>query len=152
MLTSVTTHRPMDEPDWRAVRQGPGRRTTRALLGCLATCDVGIGAYAAVAPHAFYRNVVGVDLLGPYNQHLVGDAGGLYLGFALLFAWAALRPGRELVRAACVGFLLTEVIHLAYHLAHLERFSFDQAVLQTMAVAPLLALPVAVLGQTRRTT
>jgi hypothetical protein len=44
---------------------------------------------AAFAPHAFYRNVVGVDLLGPYSQHLLGDIGGFYLGFSVLFACAA---------------------------------------------------------------
>jgi len=66
-----------------------------------------------VSPSAFYRNVVGVDLLGPYNQHLTSDVGGLYLGFALVFTWAALRPGRELARAACAGFTVTQAIHFA---------------------------------------
>lgn len=122
------------------------RRNARLLLGALAAYSAGIGAYAALMPHDFYRHVVGVDLLGPYNQHLVDDVGGLYLGFAVMFAWAALRAGRELATAACVAFTLAQTIHLAYHLAHLQPFTVEQAVEQTIGLIPLLLLPLAVLG------
>lgn len=126
------------------------RRGLRVLLGCVAAYLAGIGTYGALAPHAFYRNVVGVDLLGPYNEHLVSDVGGLYLGFALVFAWAALRPGRELVRAACAALTLTQAIHFAYHLAHLQPFVFVQAAEQTAGLIPLLLLPIGALVLTRR--
>ena len=58
-----------------------------------------IGLTAAFAPHAFYDDFPfvthWVNLLPPYNEHLVTDVGGLYLGFAVLFGWAAwkLRAG-----------------------------------------------------------
>ena len=75
------------------------RWSLRALAAiCLAT-----GAFAELAPHAFYRHVVGVDMLGPYNEHLLTDVGGFYLGFALLFAWGARRPSPELAQAADPG-------------------------------------------------
>src|SRR5690606_28639992 len=58
-------------------------------LAGLAVLSLLIGLYGLVSPHGFYRNVIGVDLLGPYNQHLLTDVGGFYLGFAVVFAWAA---------------------------------------------------------------
>lgn len=126
------------------------RRGLRLLLAALTAYAGGIGAYAVLTPHAFYRNVVGVDLLGPYNEHLVSDVGGLYLGFALLFARATATLGRELTRTVCVAFTLTQAIHLAYHLAHLQPFTFDQAAEQTAGLLPLLLLPMAVLIVIRR--
>ncbi len=50
--------------------------------------DAATGALAAVAPHVFYRHVLGVDLLGPYNQHLIKRCRWL-----LPRLWSALRLG-----------------------------------------------------------
>jgi hypothetical protein len=61
----------------------------RSLLATIAAVDLVVGLYATIAPHPFYNNVLGVDPLGPYDEHLMTDVGGLYLGFAVLFAWAA---------------------------------------------------------------
>ncbi len=121
------------------------RRVLRGLLAVLAAYSMGIGGYAVLTPHAFYSNVVGVDLLGPYNQHLTSDVGGLYLGFALLFAWATVTLGRELSRATAAAFTLTQTLHLGYHLAHLGPFTVAQASEEIAGLFPLLALPIAVL-------
>src|SRR5882757_2805799 len=65
----------------------------RAALGFLAAAAILIGVTAAFAPRTFYDDFPfvthWVELLPPYNEHLVTDVGGLYLGFAVLFAWAA---------------------------------------------------------------
>jgi hypothetical protein len=114
----------------------------RPLLWSLAALDTAVGAFATVAPHAFYRNVLGVDMLGPYNQHLLSDVGGFYLGFGLLFAWAAWTRGRQLVRAACVAATLTGVLHFGYHAAHLEHFSTGTAAAQTAGLTFAVALPL----------
>jgi hypothetical protein len=119
-------------------------RVLGGLLTVLAAYAGVIGGYAVLAPHAFYVNAVGVDLLGPYNQHLATDVGGLYLGFALLFAWAAITLGPELGRAAAAAFALVQAIHLGYHLAHLEPFTVARGVEEIAALLPLLALPVLV--------
>ena len=119
-------------------------RLLRGLLTALAAYAGAIGAYAVLAPHAFYVNVVGVDLLGRYNQHLTTDVGGLYLGFAMLFAWGAVTLGRELGRAAAAAFTLVQAIHLGYHLTHLEPFTVATGVEEIAALLPLLALPVLV--------
>ena len=59
------------------------------------------------------------------------DVGAFYLAFALLFAWAAWRPSRELVVPVCSAFALFSAIHLAWHSAHLEGFATVDAVLET---------------------
>jgi hypothetical protein len=123
--------------------------TVRRCLIALAVICTLVGAFAAAAPHAFYRHVIGIDMLGPYNQHLLTDVGGFYLGFALLFAWAARRPTTELTRAACAAFALVQALHFAYHAAHLDGFSAGEAIQQTVALAVLLVLPVGTLVVSR---
>lgn len=112
--------------------------------------DALIGVSAAFAPHAFYRHVLGVDLLGPYDAHLVTDVGGLYLGLAVAVAWAAwtLRP--ELIAGVCAGALLTQVLHFVFHATHLKAFSTPQAVVQAVLLAVQLLLPAVALGLNAR--
>src|SRR5262249_13193394 len=95
------------------------------------------------APHGFYRHVVGVDALGPYNQHLLSDVGELYLGFAVLFVWAARSLSITLVRASCAAFAVTELMHFLYHATHLAHFDVRSATAQTSGLVLLLALPAA---------
>ena len=81
--------------DVRAVAGATMRSPTvaRAALWITAASAAGVGAVAAFAPRTFYDDFpyVGhwVDRLPPYNEHLVTDVGALYLGFALVLAWAA---------------------------------------------------------------
>src|SRR4249920_2889981 len=90
--------------------------TARAALGFLFIAALAIGLTAAVLPRTFYDDfpfvASWVELLPPYNEHLVTDVGGLYLGFAVLFAWAAWTLERTLVQAVCVARLLSAAIHL----------------------------------------
>lgn len=106
-----------------------------------------IGLTATLAPRAFYDDFPflrhWVDLLPPYNEHLVTDVGGLYLGFALLLGWAAWALDRTLVRAVAVAWLLTATIHLVFHATHLEGFSGGDAIGEIASLA-LLLLPAAV--------
>jgi Domain of unknown function (DUF4345) len=123
--------------------RSPGSaRTALAFTGlyCLY-----IGALAAFAPRAFYDDFPffahWVSLLPPYNEHLVTDVGGLYLGFAVVFGWAAWRPEPNPARAASTGFLLVVVIHLAFHASHLEGFETADAVAEVASLASLLIPP-----------
>ena len=122
-------------------------RLTRAALALLCLYSLSIGAIAAFAPHTFYEDfpfvASWVEMLPPYNEHLVTDVGGLYLGFAVIFAWAAWRPERTLVLAASSGFTLTAVIHLVFHATHLEGFGAADAIGEVAGLASLL-LPAAV--------
>jgi hypothetical protein len=119
----------------------------RAALAVLFFSAVSIGVVATFAPHVFYDDFPflrhWVDLLPPYNEHLVTDVGGLYLGFAVLFAWAALTMQPTLVRAACWAWLLSEALHLGFHATHLDGFDTADAIGQVASLAFLL-IPAAV--------
>jgi hypothetical protein len=118
------------------------RQLLLILLVLNALVDLGTGAFAAVAPHAFYRDVVGVDLLGPYNQHLLTDVGEFYLGYGLLFAWAMRTRSLDLIRTISAVVTLTAVLHFAYHADHLGPFNTEKAALQTGALTVAITLPL----------
>jgi hypothetical protein len=123
--------------------------TLCGLLILLALTSLAIGGFAFFTPHAFYLHVLGVDRLGSYDQHLVSDVGGFYLGFACMLAWAARSLDRALVRPICAGFLLTQALHLGYHLLHLDRFTLLMGGEETVQLAALVVIPAAVLGLSR---
>jgi hypothetical protein len=130
-------------------------QATRMVLWLLASVSGIVGGYAYGAPHSFYRHVIGVHLLGPYNEHLMSDVGGLYLGFAIAFTFAARTLVRELVVASSAAFAMAQAAHLLYHAVHLEPFALEEGAAQTIGLATLLALPLVVLylsrdGSTRR--
>jgi hypothetical protein len=117
----------------------------RAALAILLLSAASIGLVAALAPHTFYDDFPflrhWVELLPPYNEHLVTDVGGLYLGFAVLFAWAARTLQPTLVRAACTAWLLTAALHLGFHATHLDNFDTGDAIGQIASLAFLLIPP-----------
>jgi hypothetical protein len=120
-------------------------QTARAALVLLFVPALTIGLTAALLPDVFYDDFPflahWVDLLPPYNEHLVTDVGGLYLGFAVLFAWAAWTLERTLVRAVCLAWLLTATLHLVFHIAHLDNFDTGDAIAQVLSLALLLVPP-----------
>jgi hypothetical protein len=124
-------------------------RLARAALSLLFASSLLIGLTAFAVPRTFYEDFPflthWVNLLPPYNEHLITDVGGLYLGFAVLFAWAARTLDRTLSRAVCVAWLLTAGLHLIFHAAHLDGFSAADAVAELTALALLLAPPALVL-------
>jgi hypothetical protein len=115
-----------------------------ALAYLFGTCVL-IGLTATVAPRTFYDDFPFVAnwvvLLPPYNEHLVTDVGGLYLGFAVLFAWAAWALERTLVRAVCTAWLLTAGLHLVFHAGHLDGFGTADGIAEIASLALLLAPP-----------
>jgi hypothetical protein len=127
----------------------------RALLAALAVTAALPGAWATFAPRSFYDDFPGggrhwVAELPAYNEHLVTDVGAFYLGFALLLAWAAWRPSRELVVPVCTAFALFSALHLAWHSAHLDGFATVDAVLQTGSLAAVLVASVGAVVLARR--
>lgn len=124
-------------------------KIARLALGLLCASALLIGLTATIAPETFYDDFPfathWVDLLPPYNEHLVTDVGGLYLGFAVVFGWAARTLERPLVRAASVGWLLTATLHFIFHLGHLEGFSAADAIAELISLALLVGAPMAAL-------
>lgn len=127
----------------------------RTALWVLALSSAFTGVPAAFFPRTFFDDFpfvsAWVDLLPPFNAHLVTDAGAFYCAFAVLFAWAALRPSRELVVPLCVAWTVAAAVHFAFHLTHLEGFGAVDATLQMLTLGLLLVLPaVAVWALPRR--
>lgn len=120
-------------------------RLARGALALACAYSLFLGAIAAFAPRAFYDHFpfIGdyVAMLPPYNEHLVTDVGGLYLGFAIVLGWAAWRPERNLVLAAASGFILATVLHLVFHATHLDGFDTADAVGEIAGLASLLLPP-----------
>jgi hypothetical protein len=125
----------------------------RGALLILVVSTLAVGLPATFAPESFYSDFPflrhWVDLLPPYNEHLVTDVGGLYLGFSVLFGWAAWTLQPTLVRAVCSAWLLTAAIHLFFHATHLENFSTGDAIAELTSLAFLLAPPLVAIWAVR---
>ena len=121
----------------------------RLAFAWVATANLIVGAQAALAPRSFYDDFpLGagwVAELPAYNQHLTTDVGAFYLGFGLLFAWAAWRPQRALLVPLSFAWALTAAIHLLYHVTHLDGFGVADAIAQTVTLVLVLAVPLAAL-------
>ncbi|WP_052664783.1 carboxymuconolactone decarboxylase family protein [Nitriliruptor alkaliphilus] len=94
---------------------------TRVAVLLLAVSQLLTGLWAVLAPRGFYDRFPGlgapwVAVDGPYNAHLVGDAGAGFLatGVALLIAGVWLH--RPVVLVALAAYLAHGVPHAAYHL------------------------------------
>ena len=117
----------------------------RGALALLCGYCLFIGLTAAIFPRTFYDDFPflahWVELLPPYNEHLITDVGGLYLGFAVVTGIAAWRPERLLVVAVSAGFLTVAVLHVAYHATHLSGFDAVDGVAEIATLASLLIPP-----------
>jgi hypothetical protein len=130
-------------------------QAARGALIVLLLAALSIGLTATVVPRTFYDDfpflASWVELLPPYNEHLVTDVGGLYLGFAVMLAWAAWTLDRTLVQAVSVAWLLSAGIHLLFHAGHLDNFSTGDAIAEIASLALLLVPPpLAVWGTSPR--
>lgn len=124
-------------------------RLVRVSLILLCLPALSIGLIATAAPRTFFDDfpffASWVELLPPYNEHLVTDVGGLYLGFAVIFGFAAWTLERTLVRAVACAWLLTAALHLGFHAGHLDGFSTADAIAELTSLAFLVVLPALVL-------
>ncbi|MEA2172009.1 MAG: hypothetical protein QOF76_5309 [Solirubrobacteraceae bacterium] len=122
------------------------RRLVVTALASTAVLALSVGIPATFAPHTFYAHFPfvrhWVNLIPPYNSHLTTDVGGLQLAFGLLFAWAARRPAPELVVPVCLTWSLSQALHLAYHLAHLDGFGVFDAITQTLSLLAVTLVPL----------
>jgi hypothetical protein len=124
----------------------------RVALGYLAVISTQIGAWAQFAPRSFYDDFPGlgrawVSVDGPYNEHLVRDVGGLYLGLSVLLVAAMVTLSRALIVTASIAVLVSGVPHLAYHVANRDGLSSSDLAVSLGGLALFAALPVALLAQ-----
>jgi hypothetical protein len=130
------------------------KRLLRVTLACLSLSAISVGLQAAVAPHSFYTGWPGgrgwVELLPPYNEHLVRDVGGFYVAFAILFAWAAVTLARALVVPLCVAWSVSAIGHALFHALHTDGMSTGDAVAELAGLAAVLVLPLLAIWVVRR--
>ncbi|HEU5331673.1 MAG TPA: hypothetical protein VFU73_02890 [Actinocrinis sp.] len=129
-------------------------RSKQVIAGVLALTAAYVGFWAQFAPASFFSSfpVAGhhwLAGLGPYNEHLVRDVGGLYLALFVVSGWAAVRPRTQTLRLAGVAWLAFSVPHLVFHLSHLDMYDTADKVGNivslggTLVLAALLLLPTA---------
>jgi len=118
----------------------------KTCLAILAFAALSVGLPAAFAPGTFFDDYPffssWVGLLPPYNEHLVTDVGGLYLGFGFLFVWALIKPSRQLILPLCTGWFIAQALHLVFHVGHLEGFDTADAIGQTIGLALMTLIPL----------
>ena len=123
----------------------PASTTARALFSVLAGVAVWIGGWAEVAPRSFYLSFPGfgrnwIAPLGPYNEHLLRDLGGLNLGLAAAAVVAAVALTRSAAICAAAAWLVYSVPHLVFHAFHTEPFTgIDNAATLASLAAPVVA-------------
>jgi hypothetical protein len=117
----------------------------RILLGILAAGAALVGFWAGFAPRSFYRDFPGtghawVSADGPFNEHLVRDVGWLNLALAVVALVAAVSLARAAVVAAASAAIVAGVPHLAYHVAHLDRFGTADQIgnVVSLSIAPVV--------------
>ena len=103
----------------------------RILLGILVLLAAFVGLWAAAFPHAFYSSFPGFGLTwistdGPFNEHLIRDVGGLYLGFGAAALAAAISRSAIPGRVVGIGWSLFGIVHLTYHVTHLDGSMVDR--------------------------
>ncbi|MFI1995202.1 hypothetical protein [Actinoplanes sp. NPDC020271] len=107
-----------------------------------------VGVWAGAFPLSFYRDFPWpgahwVSALGPYDEHLVRDVGGLYLALLVLSVAALRRPA---LRATAGGaWLVFSAEHFLWHAVHLDAFPPFHQVASSVALSLPLLLAVTLL-------
>jgi hypothetical protein len=127
-------------------------RTKQVIAAALALSAANVGVWAEFAPKSFYESfpMTGhhwISSLGPYNEHITRDIGGLYLALVTISAWTILRPRTEAFTMIGAGWLVFSIPHFIYHMFHLDRYGAADTIGNfvalggTVILAALLMLP-----------
>jgi hypothetical protein len=140
----------MSQPGSLSRLIGMGIRGKQIAAGLLAVSAALVGGWAEFAPRSFYDSFPGfghhwVSAIGPYNEHLTRDVGGLYLGLLVITVWTAVRAQPEMLRMTGAGWLVFNLAHVAFHLDHLDGFSTGDKVGQIVALGAAVVLAVVLL-------
>ncbi len=130
------------------------RFAVRAVLVQLGAIQAFLGVYALLWPVSFYEDFPfgrsWVEALPAYNEHLVRDVGGLFLGVGFLLLAVAVRMERRFVGISLISYMLFSVPHAAWHLFHLEPYSTGDAVANAVTLTATVLLPAWALWVTVR--
>ncbi|WP_369251567.1 hypothetical protein [Streptomyces sp. R41] len=120
-------------------------------LGLLALTGLYTGAWAYFSPKEWHENFPGFGLswlpqLGPDNEHLAKDAGAMFLALSALTI-ITLRHVRDnrVVQTTGAVWLVFSVLHLSYHMQHLDMYGTRDQVLNVVTLSALVLLPALLL-------
>jgi hypothetical protein len=129
---------------------GKGRLVQRSEIArwslvAIAVLMLPAGLQAAFAPRSFFDDFpLGRGWISAggaaYDEHLVRDVGGLFLALIVVTLWSAWR--REAMAAVAIAWLVQGVLHLGYHVGHLDGLGgADKAgLVGSLVLVPVLAL------------
>jgi hypothetical protein len=100
----------------------------RGIAWALAASAAYVGLWAMAWPHSFFTTFPGlgqswVAPLGPFNEHLVRDVGGLYVALLVFSLWAATKGDVGSLRALGWAWCAFGLPHLTFHATHRHGFS-----------------------------
>lgn len=121
------------------------RRIEAIALGSIAAFMLLAGLQAAFLPESFFtdfpmaRGWIEADG-GTYDEHLVRDVGALFLALIVVTVWSI--PRLEVRRPVAAAWLLQGLLHLSYHVGHLDGFEgIDKVGMAgSLVTIPMLAL------------
>jgi hypothetical protein len=121
----------------------------RVVLAIAAAFGLFVGIWAQFFPDGFYSSFPGlgfhwVSENGAFDEHLIRDIGGLYLGLSAITLVAMFARTAETGRLAGLGWSVFGLLHLGFHVTHLVGDAGNRvaavASLSIAALAGLLAL------------
>jgi hypothetical protein len=127
----------------------------RLVVLILAVSAAVVGVWAAAFPVSFYTDFPSpgrhwVSALGPYNEHLIRDVGGLYLALLVLSVWTWRRPTVSAVRMTGGAWLVFNAEHFLWHLVHLSPFGTVDRIGNIVALGGVLILSILLLFPDRK--
>jgi AhpD family alkylhydroperoxidase len=129
------------------------RDAIRGLLLALGIPQAAIGVWALVASRSFYDEFPTgqgwVAALGPFDEHLVIDIGGLFVAIGAMMVLAAAWMRGPVVVAASISWLLFAVPHTIWHLTDLGPLSTGDAIANVVTLAVTVGGPLLVLALLR---
>jgi hypothetical protein len=128
----------------------------RLGLGLLAVFNLFTGIWAIYDPEGWWESFPGfghewVSAYGAYNEHLVRDVGGFFLGFGVLFLLAAIFVEKRFAIGSVIAWLCFATPHLIFHMGDRGTLSDSDNLLSLEALAFEVALPILLLVAISRT-
>ena len=117
-------------------------RIQRRSLGLIALFMLPTAIQATFAPESWYddfplgKGWVPVEG-GAYDEHLVRDAGVLFLALIIVTVWSVWR--REAVTVVAIAWLVQGLFHLGFHIGHLDGLDTAD---QVGLVGSLVSIPI----------
>lgn len=124
------------------------------LLG-LGSVQLALGLWLLADQRGFYETFPGGGLqwassYGPYNAHLLVDAGALFAALGALLLTAAWRMDKSIVRIALVAYLIFQLPHFVFHFGADEALPEGESLASTLILAGTVSFVLLLLVLTGR--